>query len=239
MRYTAMTEPTDSIQHRITGFWNAVAPHYEGHPGNTVRVGSPGYPLWTERFARCLPPASADVLDLGTGTGFAASLAAMLGHRVVGIDLSERMLAIARERAVERGLEIRFLVGDAVAPPICAGAMDVITCRHLLWTLRDAGQAFANWRTILRPNGRIVVFDAIRAEDESSADPEPDALFGRHYTPAVQAAIPFMHMTSHALLVEALAAAGFHSVAEELPAAFAEDDPGARPYVLVAARRSL
>jgi SAM-dependent methyltransferase len=233
-----MTTSNDSVQHRITGFWNAVAPSYETHPGNTVRVGSPVYQLWIEVFRRCLPSASADVLDLGTGTGFAASLAAMLGHRVVGIDLSQRMLGIARQQAAERGLEIRFLVGDAVAPPISAGTVDVITCRHLLWTLRDAAQAFANWRTILRPNGCIVIFDAIRAEHESGADPEPEAFFELHYTPSVQRAIPFMHMTSHAPLIEALAGAGFQSVVEELPGSFAEDDPGARPYVLTAASRS-
>jgi protein-L-isoaspartate O-methyltransferase len=43
-----------------------------------------------------LPPPPADILDVGTGTGFLALLLAELGHRVSGIDLSEGMLVRVR-----------------------------------------------------------------------------------------------------------------------------------------------
>src|SRR5207244_3925941 len=105
-----------SIQSRISGFWNTVAEHYEGHPGNTVPVDSSAYGRWVELFTHVLPDPPADVLDLGTGTGFAALISASLGHRVVGADLATGMLDIARTLANERGLDVTFIEADAVAP---------------------------------------------------------------------------------------------------------------------------
>lgn len=53
------------------------------------------------------------ILDVGTGTGRAALLLARGGAKVVGIDASEQMLAIARQRAAEQGVQATFAVGDA------------------------------------------------------------------------------------------------------------------------------
>ena len=58
------------------------------------------------------------MLDVGTGTGFAALIAAALGHRVTGIDLSENMIAVARTQAMGRGVHITLIIGDAVEPPV-------------------------------------------------------------------------------------------------------------------------
>ena len=54
------------------------------------------------------------MLDVGTGTGRAAFILALGGAKVTAVDASE-MLAIARRRAVEQLLTIRFLRGDAHA----------------------------------------------------------------------------------------------------------------------------
>lgn len=53
------------------------------------------------------------LIDVGTGTGRGAFLLADAGARVTGIDASEQMLAIARERATETGAQVDFQVGDA------------------------------------------------------------------------------------------------------------------------------
>lgn len=53
------------------------------------------------------------VLDVGTGTGRAALALARRGARVVGLDASEQMLAVARSRAGAEGLGVEFVVGDA------------------------------------------------------------------------------------------------------------------------------
>src|ERR1035438_7003572 len=53
------------------------------------------------------------VLDAGCGTGENALLVASLGLSVLGVDVAETALAIAREKASERGIEVEFAAADA------------------------------------------------------------------------------------------------------------------------------
>ena len=57
------------------------------------------------------PPRGLRILDLGCGTGRHAALLAEGGHRVVGVDRSETMLAQARARCTA-GVDLRFVPGD-------------------------------------------------------------------------------------------------------------------------------
>ena len=54
------------------------------------------------------------VLDVGCGTGEHALLAASLGYEAVGVDISVRAIELAKTKAIERGLEVRFVVADAL-----------------------------------------------------------------------------------------------------------------------------
>ena len=54
------------------------------------------------------------VLDVGCGTGEHALLAASIGHDAVGIDMSARAIELAKVKATERGLDVRFVVADAL-----------------------------------------------------------------------------------------------------------------------------
>jgi SAM-dependent methyltransferase len=54
------------------------------------------------------------VLDPGCGTGEHALLAASLGHKVLGVDLSARAIELATTKATARGVKARFVVGDAL-----------------------------------------------------------------------------------------------------------------------------
>jgi ubiquinone/menaquinone biosynthesis C-methylase UbiE len=226
---------TATIQDRITTFWNAVAPHYECHPGNTSQPGTPEYEQWVALYQRVLPASPGHVLDVGTGTGFSALMAANLGHRVTAIDLAAEMLAVARQRARQKGLDVSFAVGDAVAPPYAGGTFDVVTARHCLWTLRAAEDALRNWHRLLRSGGQLIVIDAFHAW--SSSDPESgvEQFFRAHYTEEVQAAATFMHVKDHTPLVSAFDRAGFRQIAfERLDESFgdAEHDP----YMIIASR---
>jgi methylase of polypeptide subunit release factors len=87
------------IQARITGFWSAVAGDYEGHRGNVPARDSAEYAEWAKTVAALLPPPPADILDMATGTGFIAMLAAAQNHRVTAIDLSQAMLDVASAAA--------------------------------------------------------------------------------------------------------------------------------------------
>jgi ubiquinone/menaquinone biosynthesis C-methylase UbiE len=79
------------------------------------------------------------ILDVGTGTGRAALLMARAGARVTGVDASEEMLAIARQRAIDEGAAIDFCTGDAHALAFADRAFDVvISLRVIMHTPRWA-----------------------------------------------------------------------------------------------------
>jgi SAM-dependent methyltransferase len=200
----------DSVQGRISAFWSTVAPGYEAHGGNVIEEGTEEHARWVEAVRAALPGQPSDVLDVGCGTGYMARTIAGLGHRVTAIDLAPAMLEVARADAAERGPRIDYREGDAVEPPFAPASFDVVASRHVLWTLRDPGLAFRNWKRLLRPGGRVVAVDGLWfGEDEEDGGPP---LFAEHYTEETRSALPFMRMTSSGPAVEALRAAGFGDV---------------------------
>ena len=100
------------------------------------------------------------VLDVGCGCG-ATSLAAAQrvgpDGEVVGVDISTVMLARARERALETGLEqVTFLNADAQLHAFPAGHFDAVISRFGVMFFEDPRAAFANLRGALTPTGSLV-----------------------------------------------------------------------------------
>ena len=69
----------------------------------------------------------ARVLDVATGSGNVALLAAKERARVVGLDLVPELLEVARSRALAEGVEIEWVEGDAEALPFAGGSFDSVT----------------------------------------------------------------------------------------------------------------
>jgi ubiquinone/menaquinone biosynthesis C-methylase UbiE len=229
------------VQDRITTFWSTVARSYDSNPGNVPSLESAEHEAWIRAIKRLLPPQPADVLDIGTGTGFVALIASQLGHRVTGLDLSAAMLAEARMQADRRGLKATFRIGDAVAPPIDEASLDAIVCRHFLWTLREPEVALANWRRLLRPNGRVVVIDAFLANLTDQSAPEEGAdLFERCYTARTREALPAMRWERVEAVADLLIGAGFSEVTVSDLAdihKLAEKPAFTQPWYVVTARQ--
>ncbi|MFF1506111.1 class I SAM-dependent methyltransferase [Streptomyces sp. NPDC058326] len=98
------------------------------------------------------------VLDIGCGAGQATRLAARAAHRgtALGLDLSEPMLARARQIAAEEGLShADFQQGDAQVHPLPSASFDVALSRFGVMFFQDPVAAFANIAAALRPGGRI------------------------------------------------------------------------------------
>jgi SAM-dependent methyltransferase len=78
-----------------------------------------------------------DVLDVGCGTGENALFLAGRGHEVWGLDSAMRAIELAREKARERGLPVRFLVQDALALEELGRTFDTVIDSGLFYALSD------------------------------------------------------------------------------------------------------
>lgn len=101
-----------------------------------------------------------NVLDVGTGPGFFAILLTGIGYSVTGIDKCEEMLKQAKQNAVDAGKTIRFLKAEAHAVDLPDESLDLIVSRNVTWLLPNPLEAYQEWYRLLKPTGKVVVFDA-------------------------------------------------------------------------------
>ena len=94
------------------------------------------------------------VLDLATGTGNAALLAARTGAVVTGLDAAPRLIDVARERTEREGLDASFVVGNLEALPFESAAFDVAQSVFGLIFAGDPDRAFGEMLRVLRADGR-------------------------------------------------------------------------------------
>jgi ubiquinone/menaquinone biosynthesis C-methylase UbiE len=141
---------------RVAHYYNRNAGHYDDSMRMFERwLGPEGRP-WACAQAR------GDVLEIAIGTGrnlpfYAADV------RLTGVDISEAMLAIARQRARDLGRQVELRVGDAQALDFPAGTFDTVVSTLSMCAIPDAPRAIAEAQRVLRPDGRLVLFEHVRS----------------------------------------------------------------------------
>lgn len=94
-------------------------------------------------------------VDLGCGPGYTTHLLADTTHcaQAIGLDSSERFIALAAQSVTER---ISFVRHDVTQIPFPTGQSDLIFCRLLLTHLQDPTSVIERWTTQLRPQGFLL-----------------------------------------------------------------------------------
>jgi trans-aconitate 2-methyltransferase len=138
-----LTENTQSNSRE----WNSAVYH---------RLSGPQVSWGKKVLARLQLRGDEVVLDAGCGTGrlTAELLEALPRGRVVGVDLSQNMLASAREHlAVDFGTRLNLVACDFLHVPFKAAAFDVVVSTAAFHWVRDHDRLFRNLHAILRPGG--------------------------------------------------------------------------------------
>jgi len=113
-------------------------------------------------FVGRLPGGTRRVLDAGCGTGILAAHVADHVARVVGLDVSSAMLAVARARRAELGKKnVEFVAGSAEAIPFANASFDAVISSAALYNTK-LDVSLPELRRVVRPGGRIIVADLVQ-----------------------------------------------------------------------------
>jgi ubiquinone/menaquinone biosynthesis C-methylase UbiE len=134
--------------------WDAFAPRYDRAIRFYERVQFGGGRQWVSTRAR------GEVLEVGIGTGLNLPLYPR-GVRLTGVDLSPAMLALARRRADDLGVQVDLREGDAQALPFPDGSFDTVVCTLSLCAVPDDRAALQEMWRVLRPGGSLLLLDHI------------------------------------------------------------------------------
>ncbi len=226
MNDDAPDDGRSDVKAAITAAWDRGAASYDRIPRHGI-LHDDERRAWRRLVAAILGDAThsemprREVLDVGTGTGTLALLAAELGHDVIAIDLSERMILAARRKSIESGIGVDWRIGDAEDPPVPESSVDALVSRHLVWTLPDPGLAARAWRTRLRPGGLVAVIDGtyprralpLRLLAAAATRMGGNQDEEEHQYPAgVDERLPLLEQRSPAALMVVLRQAGFERV---------------------------
>ncbi|GAA5131677.1 class I SAM-dependent methyltransferase [Pseudonocardia adelaidensis] len=122
--------------------------------------------MFDSGVARYMPPfldameiePTSHVLDVGCGNGLTTREAARRAAAVTGVDLSARMLDIARRRAAAEGLtNVTFTQADVQVADLGEARYDRVISRNGVMFFGDPVAAFANLARALKPDGRMVL----------------------------------------------------------------------------------
>lgn len=213
------------LKEDIRDYWSKRSETFDLAFGHRIPPG-PELDAWADAVRQRLGSEPLKVLELASGTGEVTNVLLSLGHDVTGLDFSEAMIGVARRKHAGRA-GVRFILADAEQTMEPDGTYDAVVCRHLVWTLTEPQQAFAEWFRVLKPGGRLLIFDgnwaaptplgrivsgAIKLIDRvAGVDPYYDgAMSDRHAD--IMRRLPFGEGLTVERLMPLLGAAGFKEI---------------------------
>jgi ubiquinone/menaquinone biosynthesis C-methylase UbiE len=156
-------DSTDEMVDHLVDFFDQIAPSYDGWAGGQhARVAA--------RLVELAKPKRGEhVLDVGTGTGLVAHRVAakVSPGTVIGIDLSDRMLSIARSKSLKNTQFVGMAAERLVFRP---HTFDLVTMGESLAYLADPQEALNEVHRVLKPGGRLAVSNQRRSLSTRAQD---------------------------------------------------------------------
>lgn len=146
---------------QIKNIWEGDAQIYDEQIKEELSKEEQQKKAWSDVILSYAPTSGAmKILDCGTGPGYFPVILGELGHHVTGIDLTENMIKAAKENVAAAGVDAELLVMNCQETMFEDNSFDMIISRNITWTLSDPPKAYQEWKRILKPGGRMLVFDA-------------------------------------------------------------------------------
>lgn len=142
----------DEAERRTASLFDALAAEYDASGVDFFQ------PIAAGLVAALEPSRGESWLDMGCGRGAVTFplAAAVDPGRVVGLDAAAGMVELAATTAAEHGVtNAEFVLGSAQTPHPSLGPVDGIASSLVLFFLPDPLEAVSEWRTLLRPGGRV------------------------------------------------------------------------------------
>jgi ubiquinone/menaquinone biosynthesis C-methylase UbiE len=141
--------PNHSLKEDIRAYWSKRAETFDQSTGHRIEDRAEA-PAWRALLRKALGDIKGRrVLDLACGTGEISRMLLDMGADVTGVDFAEPMLA--RARAKHAGRRFKGVIADVEYLKLEADA----SCDAVV----DPHAAFAEWRRVLKPGGRLLVVD--------------------------------------------------------------------------------
>ena len=150
-------------------YWDAEAADFDDEPDHGLTTPEVRQ-AWVALLDAYLPASRSPVVDLGCGTGSLSILLAQRGHPVLGVDVSPKMITLARRKARAEGLNIDFVIGDVQTAATPTDALGAVVSRHLLWAVPDPQAVIARWSAGLDGDGTYLAIEGVW--DEAGIAPE-------------------------------------------------------------------
>jgi predicted TPR repeat methyltransferase len=163
----------------VAGLFDQYAERFDAVLVGTLRYQAPA--LIVRTLAETGVAAWPEVLDLGCGTGLMAAALAGQAGAIDGVDLSERMVAVAASKGLYRSLEVGDIVDTMDARP--AAHLDLVVAADVFCYVGNLSPVLAAAARALRPGGHLAFTvealdedagdDGLWDDDDGSGDPEP------------------------------------------------------------------
>ena len=152
--------PEDEKPRLVRAIFDSVAPRYD-LMNDLMSLGV--HRLWKAALIDWLNPRPGmRLLDVGGGTGdITFGFRGRGGDRAVVCDVNAEMLAVGRDRAIDRGIldGVSWICGDAESLPITDGAADAYVTAFCIRNVTRVDRALAEARRVLRPGGHFLCLE--------------------------------------------------------------------------------